>query len=134
MIIPNTEHYNRFTIIIKYLMEVIYLEIDYSEIGGRVLSRRKELKLTQEDLSKLTEISINQISNIENGHSVPTVDTIVKLSRALKTTPDYFLLGAAKSIDGATINRIAEKAMLGNDKQQNLIYEIISVLLKEDNK
>ena len=110
------------------------MKIDNSEIGGRVLSRRKELRLTQEGLSELSGISKNQISNIENGHSTPTADSIVKLSKALEVTPDYFLLGAAKSIDGAAINRIAEKAKLVSDKQQNLIYEFITMLLKEDNK
>ena len=108
------------------------MEIDYPEIGKRISFRRKELRLTQEELSDLTGISINQISNLENSHSVPTIDSILKLSKALGTTPDYFLLGITKSISGVKINRIAEQSLLSSDKQQSLIYEFISLLQRED--
>ena len=121
-------------VIIDCLQEVIGLElvINYEEIGVRISSRRKELNMTQGDLSKLIDMSVNQISNLENNHAVPTISTILKLSRALGVTPDYFLLGISKSINGTTINRIAEKALLFSEKQQNLIYEFMSVLRKED--
>jgi len=125
-------YYNLPQIIIDYLAEVILLEIDYPEIGKRISFRRKELRLTQEELSDLTGISINQISNLENSHSVPTIDSILKLSKALGTTPDYFLLGITKSISGVKINRIAEQSLLSSDKQQSLIYEFISLLQRED--
>jgi transcriptional regulator with XRE-family HTH domain len=111
---------------------VICLEVNYHEIGERIFSRRKELGLTQEKLSDLTGLSLNQISNLENSYSVPTVDTLLKLSEALKVTPDYFLLGITKEINSAAINRIAEAALLSTNKQQDLIYEFISLLQKRD--
>ncbi|MCL1863475.1 MAG: helix-turn-helix domain-containing protein [Defluviitaleaceae bacterium] len=59
-------------------------------IGKQIAKRRKDLRMTQETVANLTEISENQISNLENNHCVPTVETILKLSKALKVTPDYF--------------------------------------------
>ena len=59
------------------------MEANYQEIGKRISSRRKELNLTQEVLAEKVEMSVNQISNIENSKSVPSVDTILKLSEAL---------------------------------------------------
>lgn len=106
--------------------------IDYTEIGQRIAARRKELNLTQEALTDSTGISTNQLSNIENNRSVPTVETIMKLSEVLKVTPDYFLLGILKSVDGEPIQAIAQKSLLCNEKQQKLIYEFISLLIREN--
>ena len=108
------------------------MEVNYHEIGERILQRRKEFGLTQERLSEQTGISINQISNLENSRSVPSVETILKLCEALKVTPDYFLLGITKNVNENAVKRIAELAQLSSDKQQNFIYEFISLLHKED--
>ena len=111
---------------------MIVLKIGYSEIGQRLSARRKELDLTQEALTDMTGISTNQLSNIENHRSVPTIETIIKLSEALKVTPDYFLLGILKSVDSEPIRAIAQKTLLCNEKQQRLVCEFISLLIKEN--
>ena len=108
------------------------MQINYDEIGSRIYGRRKELRLTQEAVTNLTDISTNQLSNIENHRSIPTIETILKLCEALRVTPDFFLLGVVKESDTAHINAISQKAMLCNEKQQKLIYEFISLLIKEN--
>ena len=116
----------------KLFVEVSRLKINYNEIGSRIAARRKELHLTQEALTDLTDISTNQLSNIENNRSIPTVETILKLCTAMKVTPDYFLLGIVKQSDESTKDAIAQKSLLCNPKQQKLIYEFISLLIKEN--
>ena len=111
---------------------MITLKIDYTEIGQRIASRRKELNLTQEALTDSTGISTNQLSNIENNRSVPTVETIMKLSEVLKVTPDYFLLGILKSVDSEAVRAISQKSLLCSEKQQRLVYDFISLLIKEN--
>jgi transcriptional regulator with XRE-family HTH domain len=106
--------------------------IDYNKIGERGAARRKELQMTQEMVTNLTDISTNQLSNIENNHSVPTIETIMKLCGALKVTPDYFLLGIAKETDSDPVKAISQKALLCTEKQQRLVYEFISLLIKEN--
>jgi transcriptional regulator with XRE-family HTH domain len=106
--------------------------IDYNKIGARVFARRKELQLTQEMVTNITDISTNQLSNIENNHSVPTIETILKLCDALKVTPDYFLLGIVKETDSDPVKAISQKALLCTVKQQKLVYEFISLLIKEN--
>ena len=108
------------------------MEINYNDIGNRIAARRKELNLTQEAVTNLTNISTNQLSNLENNRSVPTVETILKLSEAFKVTPDYFLLGIVKSMDEKPVADIAQKALLCTDKQKRLILEFISLLIKEN--
>jgi len=110
------------------------MKINYQEIGARIAARRKELHMTQEKLTNKTGVSINQLSNIENSHSIPTIETIIKLSESLKVTPDYFLLGVdrGKDFDDKLVAAITQKAMLCNHKQQKLIGEFISLLIKEN--
>ena len=108
------------------------MEINFNEIGNRISTRRKELKLTQEAVTNATNISTNQLSNLENNRSVPTVETILKLSAALKVTPDYFLLGLVKNLNETPISDIAQKALLCTEKQRQLVSEFISLLVKEN--
>jgi len=108
------------------------MDINYYEIGGRIAARRKELGLTQEAVTNLTNISTNQLSNLENSHSVPTVESILKLSEALKVTPDYFLLGIVKNVNEEPVSDIAQKSLLCTDKQKRLVSEFISLLVKEN--
>ena len=107
------------------------LTIDNKAIGARIALRRKELKMTQETLTNIVDMSINQLSNIENNHSVPTLETIIKLSHALKVTPDYFLLGTIRSESQMPIE-IAERAMLCTEEQQRLVYDFIDLLIKDN--
>ena len=108
------------------------MKMGFTEIGARIAARRKELHMTQEKLTDKIGMSLNQLSNIENSHSVPTVETILKLSEALKVTPDYFLLGISKSANDTDTESIAQKARLCTKKQQKLISEFISLLIKEN--
>lgn len=108
------------------------MNINYNEIGNRIAARRKELGLTQENITNLTNISTNQLSNLENNHSIPTVETILKLSEVMKVTPDYFLLGIVKNVNEIPVSHIAQKALLCTDKQKKLVSEFISLLIKEN--
>jgi transcriptional regulator with XRE-family HTH domain len=108
------------------------LLINYNEIGARIAKRRKELKMTQDKLTNCINMSINQLSNIENSHSIPTIETILKLSHALKVTPDYFLLGISKDTTVQTLTEIGERAALCTEKQQRLICNFIDLLIKDN--
>ena len=110
------------------------MEINFDEIGSRISTRRKNLKLTQETLAEMVDMSINQISNIENNKSIPSVETILKLCEALKTTPNYFLLGIDTDFNITEImtNAIYQKIMLCTEKQRKMINDIITLILKEN--
>ena len=110
------------------------MEMNYIEIGGRISSRRKELNLTQEVLAEKTDMSINQISNIENSKSIPSVETILKLCEVLKTTPNYFLLGINKddAVSEVKANAIYKKLISCTEKQQRIIDNIIMLIIKEN--
>jgi transcriptional regulator with XRE-family HTH domain len=53
-------------------------------IGDRLRGLREERKLSQGDIEKKTALLRCYISRVENGHTVPNVDTLEKLARALE--------------------------------------------------
>jgi transcriptional regulator with XRE-family HTH domain len=53
-------------------------------IGNRVRALRKEEKLSQGDIEKHTGLVRPHISRIENGHTVPSIETLEKMGRALE--------------------------------------------------
>ena len=53
-------------------------------IGTRLRSLREERKLSQGDIEKRTGLLRCYISRVENGHTVPSIDTLEKLAAALE--------------------------------------------------
>lgn len=63
----------------------------FQVFGENVKKRRKELNLSQEDLAYTIERDPRTIRLIESGNSNPTMKTIHKLSKALKTQSSKLL-------------------------------------------
>ena len=59
-------------------------------IGERLRALREEKKLSQGDIEKRTGLLRCYISRVENGHTVPAVETLEKFARALEV-PMYQL-------------------------------------------
>ena len=59
-------------------------------IGDRLRQLRAEKKLSQGDIEKKTGLLRCYISRVENGHTVPAIETLEKMARALEV-PMYQL-------------------------------------------
>src|SRR6202140_5020713 len=59
-------------------------------IGDRLRTLREEKKLSQGDIEKRTGLLRCYISRVENGHTVPAIETLEKMARALEV-PVYQL-------------------------------------------
>jgi transcriptional regulator with XRE-family HTH domain len=59
-------------------------------IGDRLRELREEKKLSQGDVEKRTGLLRCYISRVENGHTVPAIETLEKLARAFEV-PMYQL-------------------------------------------
>lgn len=70
------------------------MDIDYTKIGKRIAQCRKELHLKQSEVEERAKIGYKYLSNIERGISIPSIEVIMRLAKALDTTPDTFLVGA----------------------------------------
>src|SRR5947209_1736570 len=61
------------------------------EVGNRLRTLREEKKLSQGDIEKRTGLLRCYISRVENGDTVPAVETLEKMARALEM-PLYQLM------------------------------------------
>lgn len=61
------------------------------KIGAKVVARRKELNLTQEDLAYAANIDRTYVGYVENGRQNITISMLFKLAKALKMDiKDFF--------------------------------------------
>ena len=71
-----------------YKKETLFIVTDrpddvYKEIQQLIVSERKKQKVTQKELAHRTGLSQANISNIENGVTRPTIDSLQKIAEAL---------------------------------------------------
>lgn len=64
-------------------------------IGIKIRVLRKQKGLSQAKLAELIERSTEAVSNLERGESLPSIDTLIRLSDKLDVPTHYFFEGAA---------------------------------------
>lgn len=67
--------------------------VDLIAAGDRMQKRRKELHMSQEQLSALTDISPSTLSQLENGHVNVSLKNFHRIAVALGCTIDELLYG-----------------------------------------
>ena len=67
------------------------MELKVDILGEMIKSVRKERHLTQEQLGKLVGVNKSQISKLERNIKNVTIETILKVFRALKTNIKFLL-------------------------------------------
>ena len=75
-------------------------EIDYGKIGMRIRQVRKVKRWSQEELSKKCGISMSFLGHIERGTRRMSMDTFVRLCRALDADADGLLWGSVRAAGG----------------------------------
>ena len=99
-------------------------------IGQRISSRRRFLKLTQEELAHRIGTSQKQISKYENEEQEPTAGVLYKLADVLETTSDW-LLGRVDTPDTQVINdndvyeRVVRKMHQMNPDERKFLVRMI---------
>ena len=109
---------------------MIILIVNYYEIGLRIRTRRKEMRLKQNELAELADLSNNYLSNIENGRSIPSIEVLVRICGVLKITPDYLLLGVLRP-NNVPLN-IINNLQLCSETSLEIMSEIVSAFVKHD--
>ncbi len=67
--------------------------LEKSEIGQRIRQLRLINHYTQAEFAESIDISINFLSELENGKKGLSQDTLAKICRQLNTSADYILFG-----------------------------------------
>jgi len=107
------------------------MELDYKQIGKRIAKRRKQLGLTQSVVEERADLSQKYLSNIECAYSIPSTEVIMRLAIALETTPDEFLVGAARH-RGDEWKNVAELLRPLDEKQLALARSFLIWLSEQE--
>jgi transcriptional regulator with XRE-family HTH domain len=65
--------------------------MDAKKLGKKIKIARIELDMNQTDLAVKIKAKQKSISRYETGLSMPSIDTLVKIAKALKKPTAYFL-------------------------------------------
>ena len=65
--------------------------MDGKIIGQRIQALRKSQGITQEKLAEAAEMSVNYLSNIENGHDICGTHRLLLIANTLHASMDYLL-------------------------------------------
>ena len=103
-------------------------------IGINIRKHREKLKLTQQDLAELADLSINFIGQIERGTKKASLDTIKKLSDVLKI-PMHKITDESESVFKIKKNYdfdsyIITNRVTGLFKDKSFLIELKKIILK----
>jgi transcriptional regulator with XRE-family HTH domain len=65
--------------------------MDAKKLGKKIKLARIELDMNQTELADKIKAKQKSISRYETGLSMPSIETLVKIAKALKKEPAYFL-------------------------------------------
>lgn len=114
--------------------KLIHQEASPVAVGERIKQLRKEHGWSQDELAeKVGAAGAHQISRYENGQTMPSTETIVRLAEVLDISIDYLLIdGAPRRPLIATgddfYERLGDLSML-TDQERDTIVTIVDALL-----
>jgi len=102
-------------------------------IGDKLKSLRAQKNLSQGDVEKRTGLLRCYISRVENGHTVPSVDTLEKMARALEV-PMYRLFTDEDHVKKPNIPAEGKVSRAANSKQEREHRAFAKLFSRMDNK
>lgn len=104
--------------------------LNYKEIGKRIQAKRKEIKITQEKLSEIIDVSPSYTSEIERGSSICSLATLTNIANTLNASLDYLVLGITKNNADNMFTDILNSIPAQNQKLYISLCENIANTLK----
>ena len=96
------------------------------QIGNRIFERRKQLRMTQEELSERAEVTPQTISSAERGQKSLRSENLFRVSKALGVSTDYLLTG---SVTGDDLRYLSDKLSSLTPVQYRYLEDIIDSFL-----
>jgi transcriptional regulator with XRE-family HTH domain len=96
-------------------------------IGDKLKALREQKDMSQGDIEKRTGLLRCYISRVENGHTVPSVDTLEKMARALEV-PMYRLFTDEEHIKKPDVPLLKDGTSKQNKKQDALFQPFARAL------
>ena len=104
-------------------------------IGNRLRAIREEKNLSQGDIEQRTGLLRCYISRVENGHTVPAIETLEKLARALDIPLYQLFYDSDKPPalpNAASKSKSAEKDWASSGKWSRFMYRVQDLVGRMD--
>lgn len=103
----------------------------------RLKQLRKEKKLSQQELAKLSNVHYTNIGRYERGDAKPSVEVLSRIANALEVSPDYVLNGtleekAAGTISDSELLVQFKRVEQLPDEKKRLVKEFLDAFLFKD--
>lgn len=98
-------------------------------LGKRIREIRIAKKLTQEELSELTDIGASSISKIESGHFHPTDENLERIAKALKVEPYKLYMFNHQKDTKELLQDIQTMLNKATDEEIKLAYKVLSGII-----
>lgn len=105
------------------------------QMGLRIYQRRKELRLTQEELAEAAGLTSQMVSTAELGKKALRPENIVKLAEALEVSTDYLLRGKITNEDYILLSgKIAALSTTQYHYLEDIVKNFISAIKAEQDR
>jgi transcriptional regulator with XRE-family HTH domain len=103
------------------------------QIGNRILNRRKQLRLTQEELAEKAGITPQTVSSAELGKKALRPENIIRVCSALDISTDYLLLGEINGNDHSMLlSKISDLPPIQYRHLEDIINSFILALNEQE--
>ena len=102
-------------------------------IGDKVRALRNEKNFSQGDIEKRTGLLRCYLSRVENGHTVPSVDTLEKIARALEV-PMYRLFTDDDHVTKPNLPAEAIRSRAANSRQDRVLRAFAKLLARMNDR
>lgn len=99
-------------------------------MGDRVKELRKKRRLTQEQLAEKIGVSLQYVSEIERGLSMPSMQVFLKLLEVLDASADYLLRDMVSCANPYGDKQIATRLERLSPKQRQALMAIIDAYME----
>ena len=102
--------------------------MNLDKLGSKIKNNRRLLKLTQEQLAELIDVSPHYIYEIEKGLKTPSLPILIAISENLHVSIDNLLSATSQNADrnGDELDRLITN--LNSEKRANLAKVIRNLL------
>ena len=108
--------------------------IDYSSIGKRIAAVRKKRGLKQHEVCEIAEINDKYLSVIENARSIPSLEVILRICKALGVTPNDILTDVVFAEPNVKQRLVYEKMIQLDMEQLQFVDGLLDYMLSSRKK
>ena len=103
------------------------------QIGKRIHDRRKQLRMTQDELAEKADLTAQTVSSAELGKKALRPENVIKICAALEVSTDYLLLGNIATEDYSYLSgKISDLSPLEYRYLEDIINSFVCAVCKKE--